>query len=90
VVWQGRRFAVVRIEKRWRTPEGPGFRVETEPGIPFELRYSEQEKAWAIQPMAELDEGALEPGGRGRDKQEGEKQHPHRTDYEDKEVLEER
>ena len=89
VVWQGRRFPVAGIERRWRTPEGPAFRVETEQGIPFELHYSEREKVWAIEPMAEL-----EFGGRDRGRQEGENA-PRITvtshgDNEDKEVREER
>ena len=70
MVWQGRRYPVVGIEQRWRTPQGPGFRVETEPGIPFELHYSERENVWTIQPIA-----ALEFGNRDRDKQEGESDH---------------
>ncbi len=28
VEWQGQRYEVKRIVKRWRTPQGPGFRVE--------------------------------------------------------------
>ncbi len=26
--WEGRRYQVERVVKRWRTPAGPGFRVE--------------------------------------------------------------
>jgi hypothetical protein len=28
VEWQGQRYEIKRILKRWRTPQGPGFRVE--------------------------------------------------------------
>ena len=28
IEWEGRRYEVARIVKRWRTPAGPGFRVE--------------------------------------------------------------
>lgn len=30
--WHGRRYEVKRIVKRWRTPEGPCFRVEVAGG----------------------------------------------------------
>jgi hypothetical protein len=88
VVWRGRRFPVVSIERRWRTPEGPGFRVETEAGGPFELHYSEPEDAWAIQPLAEFDQEAIEPTHRDEGKQGGENRNPHRNYQKDKEVRE--
>jgi hypothetical protein len=28
VEWHGQRYEVKRIARRWRTPQGPGFRVE--------------------------------------------------------------
>jgi hypothetical protein len=28
VEWQGQRYEIKRILKRWRTPQGPGFHVE--------------------------------------------------------------
>jgi hypothetical protein len=85
VVWKGRRYPVVRIERRWRTPEGPAFRVETDPELLFELRYGELERAWAIQPLAELDLADRDKG-----QQEGEIDRPHHNEHEDKEVREER
>jgi hypothetical protein len=51
VVWKGHRYAVAHIERRWRTPEGPAFSVQTESGVKFELHYQEIEDAWAIQPL---------------------------------------
>ena len=90
MVWQGRRFPVSGIERRWRTPEGPAFRVETEPGLPFELHYSELGKAWTIQPLAEPDKQAPELVVRDKGKQEGENHKPHFNQPEDKEVREER
>ena len=86
MVWQGRRFAVSRIERRWRTPEGPAFSVETEPGIPFELHYDELEKIWTIQPLSDYDPEVLEPAGRV----EGKSHDLRRNHHEDKEVREQR
>jgi hypothetical protein len=48
VVWQGRRYAVTRVEQRWRTPEGPAFRVRVEPEGTFELHYDELEDHWSL------------------------------------------
>lgn len=84
VVWQGHRYLVSGIEKRWRTPEGPAFRVETELGVPFELHYGESERAWAIHPLAEVDPDPPEPGERSKSGGCD----PHRKQHEDKEVRE--
>ncbi len=54
--WRGRRYEVKRIVKRWRTPEGPGFRVEIagisdlQPPISklVELIYLEAEDTWTL------------------------------------------
>ncbi len=48
ILWKGRRYPVARVEARWRTPEGPAFRVHTEPGDSFDLAYHEHEKRWAV------------------------------------------
>ena len=76
MIWQGRRYAVAGIERRWRTPEGPAFQVETELGIPFELHYRELEKAWAIQPLAAGDPDTLDPLDQDKGKQEDAPQSP--------------
>jgi hypothetical protein len=55
VLWRGRRYAVVHVQARWRTPEGPAFRIETEQGMCFELYYHEIEARWTIWPVAESD-----------------------------------
>jgi hypothetical protein len=88
VVWQGRRFSVARIERRWRTPEGPAFCVETEAGVPFELCYSELEKVWSIQPLSDFDPEVPELEGRAKGRSEGENHNLHRNHHEDKEVRE--
>jgi len=45
---QGLRCAVVEVEQRWRTPEGPAFRVRTEAGDRLELHYSEPKDRWSV------------------------------------------
>lgn len=39
--WQGQRWLIARVESTWRTPEGLGFRVQTDGGRRFELWYQE-------------------------------------------------
>ena len=90
MVWQGRRLPVTRIERRWRTPEGPAFCVETERGIPFELHYSELEDVWTIQPLSDLDPDLPEPTPRTDTGSEDGSDDLHRYHHEDKEVREER
>lgn len=53
VTWEAERCAVVAIERRWRTPAGPAFRVETEPGEVFDLLYEEAAGRWCIRPYME-------------------------------------
>ena len=48
VIWQGDRYPVARIEARWRTPQGPAFRVQAESGDLFDLYYHELEEHWAV------------------------------------------
>ena len=58
--WEGRRYEVARIVKRWRTPAGPGFRVEiagiSDPKSQIchlvDLTYLESKDQWtmAVQP----------------------------------------
>ncbi len=47
-VWQGQRHIVQKVERFWRTPQGPGFRVRTEDGRLFELTYDEQADIWSL------------------------------------------
>ena len=52
-VWQGRRHVVQKVERAWRTPEGPHFRVITdvEDGewrMECELAYNEQADTWSL------------------------------------------
>lgn len=48
VVWQGRRYPVTEVEQRWRTPDGPAFRVRTKAGGHFDLHYHETNDRWMI------------------------------------------
>ncbi len=54
--WEGSRYQVERVVKRWRTPDGPGFRVEVA-GISnlqspisnlFDLTYIESTNQWTM------------------------------------------
>jgi len=47
--WQGQRQEVKEILKRWRTPQGKGFRVLTEAGEVFDLLYEEPGDTWLIE-----------------------------------------
>jgi hypothetical protein len=55
VIWQGCRYAVTAVVSRWRTPEGPAFRLETTTGVLFDVQYHELEDVWMIRviPAAE-------------------------------------
>lgn len=54
--WRGQRYEVKRILKRWRTPQGPGFRVEVAGTSNFQspisglvdLTYVETEDNWTM------------------------------------------
>lgn len=46
--WEGQRQAVSRILARWRTPAGPGFRIETEAGARFRLEYDAANDRWQV------------------------------------------
>jgi hypothetical protein len=49
-LWQGERLVVEEVERRWRTPEGLGFRVRAADGRRFTLAYDEVTNAWDVQP----------------------------------------
>jgi hypothetical protein len=51
LAWQGRRYQVAEVKDRWRTPEGPSFRVLAESGELFELHYHELTETWAIRAL---------------------------------------
>ena len=54
--WEGRRYEVERVIKRWRTPAGPCFRVEvsgiSDPNSPIsnpvDLTYLESTDRWTM------------------------------------------
>jgi hypothetical protein len=46
--WQGERLIIQAIEARWRTPDGPSFRVRTEDGRSFELSYRTLPEEWQV------------------------------------------
>jgi hypothetical protein len=48
VIWQGHRYPVTEVEQRWRTPDGPAFRVRTRARGRFDLHYREDSDCWTI------------------------------------------
>jgi len=46
--WQGERLSITEILSAWRTPEGKGFRVQTQGGRVFELLFDEAKDEWHI------------------------------------------
>ena len=48
-LWDEQRHVVENIIKRWRSPEGPGFRVVTADGKRFDLTYREDQDKWSLQ-----------------------------------------
>jgi hypothetical protein len=67
IEWRGQRYEVKRIVKRWRSPQGPGFRVEVTgisnlpSSIPrlVDLTYLEIEDKWtmAVPKLIQEDQG---------------------------------
>jgi hypothetical protein len=49
-LWNGRRHLIEKTIKRWRLPEGPGFRVVTVNGIKCDLVYRERQDEWSLEP----------------------------------------
>jgi len=49
-LWEGERVEVEDIERSWRTPSGPVFRVRTADGRRFTLVYDETADNWNVQP----------------------------------------
>jgi hypothetical protein len=50
-VWQGQRHTVAHVERRWRTPSGPVFRICTSNNRYFTLAYDEAADTWNVQPV---------------------------------------
>ncbi|MBE0409495.1 MAG: hypothetical protein IBX69_07170 [Anaerolineales bacterium] len=46
--WQGERLEITEINKRWRTPHGIGFWVQTTTDQQFELFYQEASDQWQL------------------------------------------
>ena len=46
--WRGERYVVITVERTYRTPAGPHFRVRTESGPRFELAYDERADEWLL------------------------------------------
>lgn len=48
LTWQGQRLSVAALLARWRSPQGPGFRVRSQDGQVFDLLYLEREDRWQV------------------------------------------
>jgi len=58
LLWEGERVAVEEVERQWRTPAGPAFRVRAADGRRFVLAYDEAAGAWEVQPVQSIREEA--------------------------------
>jgi len=47
----GERVEVEEVERQWRTPAGPAFRVRIADGRRFTLVYDEAADTWDVQPV---------------------------------------
>jgi hypothetical protein len=47
-VWEGQRQKVTDVLSQWRTPDGMNFKVRTESGSVYDLRYIEARDEWTI------------------------------------------
>jgi hypothetical protein len=63
LIWQGQEYEVTKVEVRWRTPEGPAFRVRTQSGERFDLLYQESEDEWVLGTLPDADPGAAKGAG---------------------------
>jgi len=48
--WESERVEVEEVERQWRMPSGPTFRVRTADGRRFTLAYDEAADSWSIRP----------------------------------------
>jgi hypothetical protein len=70
-VWHGRRYQIKEILKRWRAPEGSGFRVRTSEGAQFELTYDATQDQWYLRsPVHIAGAGGEEPAADNPDRKE--------------------
>jgi hypothetical protein len=51
-LWEGQWLEVAEIERQWRTPHGPAFRVRSGDGRRFALAYEEASDSWIVEPIA--------------------------------------
>lgn len=49
-LWEEGWLMVQKIERRWRTPAGPAFRIRIGDGRRFTLAYDEAADVWDVQP----------------------------------------
>lgn len=51
-LWKGERVTVEEVERSWRTPAGPAFRVRTADGRRFTVAYDEAADTWDVQAVS--------------------------------------
>jgi len=51
ITWAGQRLTIEEIERQWREPDGPAFRVRTTNTQRFELRYNEHTNTWLVRQL---------------------------------------
>lgn len=49
--WQGQRCEINKVERRWREPQGPRFRVCTADGLRWQLKYDEGQDSWSVEKL---------------------------------------
>ncbi len=53
LTWENQRLTIEVIERQWREPDGPAFRVRAAGGRRFELHYNDYTDAWTIHPLSD-------------------------------------
>jgi len=48
ITWRGFRVNVKRVERMWRSPDGPVFRVRLDDDGVVDLQYSEADDRWLL------------------------------------------
>lgn len=49
--WEGKRHEIAAVQRQWRMPEGPCYRVITHDEEKFDLIYLEEDDEWRVFPL---------------------------------------
>ncbi len=58
-LWEREWVAVEEVERQWRTPAGPAFRVRSADGRRFTLVYDEAADTWDVQSVPGVSEEVM-------------------------------